>query len=442
MTQTDLTKQPEAGDVSTSERVMIISSDGHATARMPDYRPYLPKAYHDEFDAFCERYEEEGSRNFDPPNLLNRTDQDVVDAWASTVVVPGLLEGNSDPSLRLDQMDRDGLAAEVCFPDFGLPFELYPPLLAAMRGYTRSAEQIAVANQAYNRWLADFCRTAPNRFAGIAAISFHDVAEAVKEIRWAHNAGLKGVLLPMFDESVPVFDPVFGPIWDALEEYGMPVQSHSGMSSITNRMPTVPSLPHPACSYAIFGPRFFFECHQLLSHFIWGGVLERHPKLQLVLTEQGSGWVIGELQNMDYTFDGSFLRRDIREVVKLKPSDYFARQCHLGSSIFSRAEVQARGAIGVDKIMLGMDYPHHEGTWWSPSTLDYLQATLGAAQTPADEARAMLGGTAARLFGLDTAALAPIVERIGPGIDDVLTPPTEDRFPRGDVHKPLGHSFG
>jgi hypothetical protein len=73
--------------------------------------------------------------------------------------------------------------------------------------------------------------------------------------------------------------------------------------------------------------------------------------------------------------------------------------------------------------------------------LDYLQATLGAAQTPAEDARAMLGENAARLFGFDTKALAPIVERIGPRIDDVLATPTEERFPRGDVHKPLGRAF-
>jgi hypothetical protein len=49
----------------------------------------------------------------------------------------------------------------------------------------------------------------------------------------------------------------------------------------------------------------------------------------------------------------------------------------------------------------------------------------------------MLGGNAVALYGLDTARLASVVERIGPHLDDVLTAPTVDLYPRGDVHKPL-----
>jgi hypothetical protein len=151
-------------------------------------------------------FRENGSRNVDPPHLLNRTDPDVVDEWIGAVVEPGHLDGNFDPRRRLEQMDRDGVAAEVIFPDFGLPFELYPPLLAAMRGYERSADHVAVGNRAYNLWLADFCGVAPHRFAGMATVSFHNIDEAVKDIRLAHDSGLKGIVLPMFDEAAPVFD--------------------------------------------------------------------------------------------------------------------------------------------------------------------------------------------------------------------------------------------
>jgi hypothetical protein len=55
----------------------------------------------------------------------------------------------------------------------------------------------------------------------------------------------------------------------------------------------------------------------------------------------------------------------------------------------------------------------------------------------ASEARLMLGETAASVFGFDTAALAPLADKFGPTPDQILTPPTEDLFPRGDVHKPL-----
>lgn len=139
---------------------------------------------------------------------------------------------------------------------------------------------------------------------------------------------------------------------------------------------------------------------------------------------------------MDYSYTGSYLRRDIREVVKLKPSEYFARQCWIGSSLLSRFEIAARHEIGLDKMMVGVDYPHHEGTW-NGGNFDYLQATLGAEAVPEDEARQMLGGTAAQVFGFDVQKLVPIAERVGPTPERILTPPAEDKFPRGDVHKPL-----
>jgi hypothetical protein len=146
---------------------------------------------------------------------------------------------------------------------------------------------------------------------------------------------------------------------------------------------------------------------------------------------------------MDYKYEGSHLSRDLHEVMPLKPSEYFQRQVALGSSIFSRAEIEARYEIGLDKMMLGMDYPHIEGTWGTyveGGTRAYLQATLGAAQVPVAEARQLLGGNIAARFNFDLEKLEPVYRRIGPSLSAMLTPPTEDHFPRGDVHKPASAS--
>jgi hypothetical protein len=53
----------------------------------------------------------------------------------------------------------------------------------------------------------------------------------------------------------------------------------------------------------------------------------------------------------------------------------------------------------------------------------------------------MLGENATRLWGFDAAKLADNAERIGPRMDTILTPPTEELFPRGDVNKPLATAF-
>jgi predicted TIM-barrel fold metal-dependent hydrolase len=163
--------------------------------------------------------------------------------------------------------------------------------------------------------------------------------------------------------------------------------------------------------------------------------MERHPNLKFVFTEQSSGWVWRKLQNLDYAYDGSYFRTDYRTLIRSKPSEYFQRQCYLGSSIFSRAEVSERHQIGLDKMMIGMDFPHHEGTLIE-TTQEYLRATFGAEHVPVNEARTMLGLSAADVFGFDLERLAPIADRIGPRPRDILTPPDKDLFPRGDVNKP------
>src|SRR5262249_37754714 len=162
-----------------------------------------------------------------------------------------------------------------------------------------------------------YISNAPDRFIGTVLVSFRDVEATMKEIRWAKEAGLKGVVLPWFSDEAPLFDPRFDPVWSLLEELEMPINSHIVSSSTTTNMPIVSmaSLPHPGIRLALFKDRTFFFCREILTHCIFGGVLERHPRLQLVLTEQQTDWVVGWLRSLDYTYEGSYLRRDIRDVL-------------------------------------------------------------------------------------------------------------------------------
>jgi predicted TIM-barrel fold metal-dependent hydrolase len=428
-----MTKEPGNGD-----KIMIISSDGHATARMEDYVPYLDAEFRDEFRDFLAEYREHGSHTFEEPALRSRLDPYLVEEWIEQMIRSGRIDGNWNPQRRLAELEREGVVAEVLFPDFGLPFELYSPLLAAQLGYgARTQEQIDAGDRAYNRWLADFCSVAPERFAGMASISFNDVDAAIREIHRIKKAGLRGVTMPTFDEKLPLYAPDFDPIWHTIADLDLVLNTHVAISSTSNRwVGTNAAPPHPTCLAPLFRGVVVFYVQQIIDHLIWGGVLDRHPNLRVVFTEQGSAWFAGKLIEMDYSYTGSFLRRDIREAIKLKPSEYFQRQCWIGSSLLSRAEVGYRHSIGLDKMMVGVDYPHHEGTW-NGGTINYLQATFGPNNVPEREARTMLGETAARVFGFDPGALAGIVERVGPTPAEILTPPAADLFPRGDVNKPL-----
>jgi hypothetical protein len=166
------------------QRLMVISSDGHATARMGDYESYLDPGFREEFRAFCVTYRERGSHTFEERALSQRLDPYLVDEWRETVIDAGRLEGNFDPEARVRELDTEGIAAEVLFPDFGLPFELYSPLLAAQLGEPmRDEAHVVAGNDAYNRWLVDFTSDHRERFATMASISFTDPERAGQDIR-------------------------------------------------------------------------------------------------------------------------------------------------------------------------------------------------------------------------------------------------------------------
>jgi predicted TIM-barrel fold metal-dependent hydrolase len=422
----------------TSQNVTIISSDGHAGASMANYRPYLDASYREEFDDFINEWNEFGSRNFDSPALARRLDPEFVDEWNEKMVNTGRLDGYTDPILRLKDAEREGIAAEVLFPDFGLPFELYSSSLAAALGHPPLDDEHRHASyQAFNRWIVDYISVAPERFAGQGIVSWSDTERAVEEIRSMHRSGLRGLVLPAFDPAFPLYHEVHEPIWSAIDELGLVVNSHGAMSSTTNRIFLTPGLPHPALAIRLYVPEMLFFTHNILVQLIWGGVLQRHPAVKFVFTEQGSAWVIRLLAEMDYAYERSYFRSDYKGIIPHKPSEYFAQSCYLGSSLFSEAEVRARHEFGVNKMMLGMDYPHHEGTLLE-TTPAYLRATIGAAGVPPKEAEDLLCNNAAAVFGFDRQALKPVANRIGLKLDDILAEPVEDLFPRGDVHKPLG----
>jgi predicted TIM-barrel fold metal-dependent hydrolase len=105
-------------------------------------------------------------------------------------------------------------------------------------------------------------------------------------------------------------------------------------------------------------------------------------------------------------------------------TEYFAQNCWIGASMPGPRDVEARHAVGVDKFMWGSDYPHDEGSY--PETTRALRRAFR--DVDHESTAAMLGGNAARLYGFDLDALAPLAQRFGPTVAEVHRP----RQPRDD----------
>ena len=94
-------------------------------------------------------------------------------------------------------MEADGIAAEVIFPNTVPPFYPSGVISAAAPTSPEDYRRRWAGLRAHNRWLVDFCAQAPGRRAGIAQVFLDDVDDAISEVRWARNAGLAGVLIPV-----------------------------------------------------------------------------------------------------------------------------------------------------------------------------------------------------------------------------------------------------
>jgi predicted TIM-barrel fold metal-dependent hydrolase len=384
------------------DRYLVISADCHGGGDLLDYRPYLAKRWHDDFDAWASTYE------------IPYDDLKGPDAYR-----------NWDSAARLSDLEADGVVAEVIFPNTVPPFFPKPSLVDQPPGATAGDLEARWAGlQAHNRWLADFCIQTPGRRAGICQIMLHDIDAAVDEITWAKEAGLSGgVLLPGAPPGSglpPLYDPeYYEPLWRTCEELSMPVNHHSGSAA--------PAAGEAAEDKVVLLLEVTWWAHRAFTHLLVAGVFERHPGLQLVLTEQGTAWIPEELVRVDYFFDRMSSAKESQEIqwgmevvgrLSLRPSEYWARQCHIGSSFIRPAEVGLRHSVGLDRIMWGNDYPHREGSF--PYSHEHLRASF--AGVPVDEVAAMLGQNAAEVYGFDLGTLRPIADRVGPRVADVDVP--------------------
>ncbi len=415
-------------------RITLISSDGHVAARMSDYRPYLESEYLEDFEAFLVDYAKYGVVTTDSTNITNRLDPEAAAEWKEKVADPGRLDASWNAERRAAELDSEGIAAEILFQEFATPFLMSSPTHAAtLKVAAPTDDQLSAGYRAYNRWLADFRAFAPERWAPMAAVSLHDVDAATKELKAVKDMGFAGMAWPALPGADRLYQPRYDRVWAALEELELVVNIHVAIASTLPQYTEARTL---TSARAMVGADIFTSVRNLLPTLIFGGVLERFPDLKIVFTETHSDWVLGALQRMDHSYERSDLRRDIRDVIPLRPSEYWNRQCYLGSSLFSRAEIEARHRIGVDKMMIGIDFPHSEGAW-RYGTRNYVKATFGTEHVPASEARQMLGKTAADVFGFDLAALDKLVGTIGLDEADVLTPPDVQPTYRGDLDRPL-----
>jgi len=321
--------------------------------------------------------------------------------------------GAYEPADRLVEMATDDIQQAV----------VYPTLFLGLSGFP-DADFAEAQGNAYNHWLADYCRHAPSRLFGIASIVQTDIDRAVRMASRAKDLGFVGVFMrpnPSIDGKF-FCDPVYDRLWATLQDLDLTVGFHPFLA---NDMPGAcrdlgfahfvapgaKGMYAPGQSDEMTGTVgiqniFFtqalsnvFDMQTTLTMMICGGTLERFPRLKVIFLEANGGWIVPWLERLDHHFE--IFPWDVPQM-KLKPSEYFKRQCWIS---FDPDETTLRftaesDLVGADRIIWASDYPHPDAK--IPGVVGELREAMEGLTLRAKER--ILGLNAVDLYSLPAPA--------------------------------------
>jgi len=294
-----------------------------------------------------------------------------------------LREAGYVPEARVKFQINEGIEAEVMNPS---------PTMSVM---VSPADIALPCCQVFNDWLAEFCSYDPKRLIGNGTVPIHDVPWAVKEIERIAKKGLKGAIVNAEapDGCPPYRDARYDPFWAAAQDLDLPITLHI----ITGRMPD-PILYFHTAQELEEAPRAMLQVWNelmlvLANDFIFGGVLDRFPKLRLVSGEYEVSWLPHFMFRLDQ------MQADFASVLplpklKMVASDYIRTRVWHGL-VDDPYRYDAIPHVGVDQILWGSDFPHIRSI--GPETQGTLKKMFG--QLPADQQEKIVGLNALALYG-------------------------------------------
>ena len=277
---------------------------------------------------------------------------------------------------RYDDMDYDGIDAEIVFPNKGLTNWQSP-----------DPELNVAMCRAWTDWAHETFGESKRSFPA-ACIAPADIPAAVKEVERVAKLGFHSVMMPPLVRGTGYNMPEFDPLWAALSEANLPICFHAG----TGKDPRTASGDGGAIiNYVVHAMNTVVEP---VVQLCGSGVFDRFPKLQFSTIEAGAGWVPYTLWAMDFGAEAHAFW--VSPKLKRKPSEYFREHGH-ASFETDPIGIENRKWTGIDTLLWGNDYPHIEGCW--PHSEETIKSwSTGLTQ---EEMKKVLGLNSAKLFNIE-----------------------------------------
>ncbi len=237
-----------------------------------------------------------------------------------------------DVPARLEALDRWGIGVQA--------LALSPPMLYwAPPALARDLAAV------FNEEVAGICRAHPDRLVALATLPLQDVEASLAEAERAVRAGCRGLYVGTNVRGRYLDAPEFAPLHAFAERQGLPVFTHPLNNAGEDRMDRwhlANSIGNPG-ETALAGARV-----------IMSGLLERHPRLQLVLAHGG-----GSLAFLTGRLDRAYaVRRECQAAIPRRPSEYLRRFFFDTITHDDRALHFLIRAAGPERVLLGTDLPY------------------------------------------------------------------------------------
>lgn len=366
-----------------ANKYFMVSADGHvqepsdlwATRMDESYRERLPGVI---MDGKGNKFQK--TEGFRPVRLQNTRFEG-----------EDLLRNQSGktPEDRVRDLARDGVEAEILFPNKGLTIWATP-----------DADFSHAMCRAYNDWAWEEFADFNDRLAPMACVAPGALEKTIAEIQRCAALGFKGLSLPckpvwgapdhtQLNYNLPEFDD----LWACVQDVDLPITFHVS----TGRDPrTARGNGGAVINYAVHS---LAPTMEPIANLCASGVLDRYPKILFGTIEAGIGWVAWALEALDEAYRKHHMW--VRPKLERLPSEYFHTNGFASFQEDRSGLDLARAHDLVGNFLWANDFPHHEGTW--PHSAAAIERTMGGLD---DSERAqILGLNAARIFKL------PVPER-------------------------------
>jgi uncharacterized protein len=292
-----------------------------------------------------------------------------------------------DPAERLKDQDIDGMEGEVLYTTLGF-----------RQFWIRDPRLQRACFRVYNDWLSEYCSYNPNRLVGLALISMYDVDEARAELRRSAKLGHKGVMIGTTPppECPPYYHSLYDPFWAEAQELDLTLVWHENTGGDESRVASSSSYWDENNT---IGPLIRpHEVQRALGQVVVSGVLERYPRLRLVIAEQGTDWIPFYLRRFERLKAG---KTSYGNTLEQKPIEYVRRQV-FWTYTHDPELIQERDLTGVDNLLFASDFPHSASCW--PRSQQTIEGIMSG--VPDSEVNKMVYDNTLKVFNIPAPVLA------------------------------------